>query len=303
MISVLPIGARLLPKYVPPDPDRGGEADEVKEIHRFIHCLRGMITGKPVGISITFPSDLSRSATSISTNQLGWSLDALIELRGFGGEFQNPSSAPAEETDEPTLPPVFHPLHGLLSLPKLPTTHHLLPPSYKHSALLGLAGSGGTGGAGENNLGFRLKRKRLVVETVHLGIEGGTGERRTEPKPELGSLVGAKKEHTATDQMEASEGVEKVQAEQVEVGQGAQGDSGVERPKGPTEEKKRKPRARVRFGGEEELGPVEVQVGNENEKEHSHDHAAPHGHDHGHSHGHTAGRPVVRHDRPDLYEF
>jgi len=207
--------------------------------------------------------------------------------------------------DDPTLPPLFHPLHGLLSLPALPTSHHLLPPSFRHSSLLGLAGIAGSGGAGENNLGFRLKRKRFVVETVHLGIEGGTGERRTEPKPELGSLVGASSGSAgARAADDASEGVEKVsQRTEDDVRDGKEFDAGVDRPKGPAEGKPKKVRARVRFGGEEELGP-EVQIAGKKSKDAGHE---PHGHDHDHSHGHAQaqqpGRPTVRHDRPDLYEF
>lgn len=149
-----------------------------------------------------------------------------------------------------------------------------------------------------------MKRKRFVVETVHLGIEGGTGERRTEPKPELGSLVGASRA-TAT---EPSEGVEKVKSQDDPTDVDEEGArstvqvAGVERPKGPSEEKKKKPRTRVRFGGEEELGVVEVQVGNDVESSKGHSHDSSHGHDHSHA-PNRPGRPVVRHDRPDLYEF
>ena len=168
-----------------------------------------------------------------------------------------------------------------------------------------MAGSGGHGGAGENNLGFRLKRKKFVVETVHLGIEGGTGERRTEPKPEL-SLVSAtthsqSESHQEQEQGQGPvEGVEKVQG-------GVKDDTmdqGVDRPRGPKDEKQRKPRAKVRFGGEEELGGGEVQIGGEGaskvDQGHDHPHAS---HDHHQNHTHTPQRPMVRHDRPDLYEF
>jgi elongator complex protein 4 len=38
----------------------------------------------------------------------------------------------------------------------------------------------------DNNLGFKLKRRRgLVVETLHLDEGGGTSERRTTPAPQL----------------------------------------------------------------------------------------------------------------------
>jgi len=266
-----------------------------------------------VGVLVTFPSDVCRSGPSGSldaeewTSRLGWNVDALIELRGFGGEFQAVHARRWLMPDDPTLPPLFHPLHGLISLPVLPTMHHLLPPSFKHSSLLGLAGTAGAGGAGENNLGFRLKRKRFVVETVHLGIEGGTGERRTEPKPELGSLVGA-----STAAASPSEGVEKVESsdrtqygdstEEPRTGDG-QHDQGASIPRGADKDKPKKPRARVRFGGEEEMGAPEVQIaGSEAAGVHGeHDHQ--HEHSHSHSHGHPPNRPVVRHDRPDLYEF
>jgi elongator complex protein 4 len=70
----------------------------------------------------------------------------------------------------------------------------LLSPSYKHSTLLGL----GAGSTGQNNLSFRLKRKRFVIETLHLGVEGGVGERRTEPPSTMKSLSagGSQTSHT-----------------------------------------------------------------------------------------------------------
>jgi elongator complex protein 4 len=38
--------------------------------------------------------------------------------------------------------------------------------------------SSATGG-GENNLAFKCTRKRFIVETLHLDVEGGVNERRT----------------------------------------------------------------------------------------------------------------------------
>lgn len=38
-----------------------------------------------------------------------------------------------------------------------------------------------SGGGGENNLGFRCTRRRFVIETLHLDVEGGVSERRTAP--------------------------------------------------------------------------------------------------------------------------
>lgn len=99
---------------------------------------------------------------------------------------------------------------------------------------------------------------------------------------------------------DASEGVEKVQRDDVDmaVQKTEQRDEGVDRPKGPAEGKPKKVRARVRFGGEEALGP-EVQIAGEEPNKTGHDHE----HGHAHSHAPQAGRPTVRHDRPDLYEF
>lgn len=54
----------------------------------------------------------------------------------------------------------------------------MAPPSQKYSTLVG-----GRGGA--NNLAFKLKRKAFVVETLHLDVEGGVGERRTTAPPSV----------------------------------------------------------------------------------------------------------------------
>jgi elongator complex protein 4 len=64
-----------------------------------------------------------------------------------------------------------------------PSPHTLLDASRRFSQLRGLNSASslaGTGG-GENNLAFKCMRKRLVVETLHLDVEGGVGERRTTP--------------------------------------------------------------------------------------------------------------------------
>jgi len=75
----------------------------------------------------------------------------------------------------PGLSSIFPSHHGLVSLHKLPSPHTLSPPSDRFSTLRGL------GSSGENNLAFKCTRKRLVFETLHLDVEGGTGERRTTP--------------------------------------------------------------------------------------------------------------------------
>lgn len=92
----------------------------------------------------------------------------------------------------PSLQAVFPAYSGFLHVHRLPTPFSLLPPAAKLSVLRGLApGSSSTSsGAGgmDNNLGFKLKRRRgLVIETLHLDEGGGTSERRTTPAPTVAS--------------------------------------------------------------------------------------------------------------------
>lgn len=192
--------------------------------------------------------------------------------------------------DNPALAPTFAPLHGLLTLHQFPTTHTLLPPTLRHSTLLGVSQSAtnerGGGGAGANNLGFRVKRKGLVIETAHLGIEGGSSERRTGPVEDVAAVLDAGPSRVAETRSEAVEGVEMVgmvrnaesAPDQVEVGK-----------------KPKKVRARVRFGGDEDDEPAG--------EGHGHTHDRGHGHGHGHGAGGADQKPIVRHDRLDLYEF
>lgn len=46
-----------------------------------------------------------------------------------------------------------------------------------------MSSASASGGIGENNLAFKVTRKRFVIETFHLDVEGGVGERRTTPAP------------------------------------------------------------------------------------------------------------------------
>jgi len=77
---------------------------------------------------------------------------------------------------------MFPTYHGLVSIHRAPSIHSLVPPSHKLSILRGLSSSSSQlSGGGENNLGFRCTRKRFVIETLHLDVEGGVSERRTTP--------------------------------------------------------------------------------------------------------------------------
>lgn len=137
-----------------------------------------------------------------------------------------------------------------------------------------------------------------------MGIDGGVGERRTEPTPEVGRIL------TAPAPTENAEGVEKAST-----GLNANGGDGreVKIEGGEVQVKKKEKRARVRFGEDEVLEAPAVSVnppsgGHEQHGHESHDHSHGNGHGHGHGHGQASkGAPVpratVRHDRPDLYEF
>ena len=147
----------------------------LQDIHRFLHAIRCLIRSRPVSALITMTQSLAY------TTSLSHFVDASLTLRGFA--------------DDPTLSDTYDRSHGLLELHTFPSTHAVIPPTLKHSALLGLApGEGAGGGAGENNLGFRLKRRKFVIETVHLGVEGGVGERQTGPVAEQLSLTAPRPE-------------------------------------------------------------------------------------------------------------
>jgi elongator complex protein 4 len=235
------------------------------EIPRFLLCLRALLRPRPAVGIVTLPPALSTSPTSSSSaspsspdnawiTSLAHASDACLTLQGFG-------TAPGHFR-------AFAPLHGLLTPHALPSPHHLLSPACRHSTLLGVKDGG------EQNLGFRLKRKKFVVESVHLGIEGGTSERRTAPVEKVVPAV----DKAAV--AEAAEGVERAATEK----------AAVVEPASAEKEKPKKPRARVRFGGDE----VAVTI-DKNER--------AHGHDHPHPHSHPKPRVEIRHDRPDLYEF
>lgn len=233
-------------------PDLGGLELPLSqvEINRVLYTLRHVLRSLPAIGVVTLPPKFDKPSHLA---------DAVLTLQGFGGA--------------PGLAKAYYPSHGLITLHKLYAGNDLLAPALRYSQLLGVAS-----GAGEQNLGFRLKRKRWVVESVHLGIEGGSNERRTEPvaKPK------AKIEEGPTEGIERpakegqAEGVERVTPkEEAETA-------------GKTTMKKKRPS--VRFGDVDEHSTAKNHSTTHQHSEHSHvrfanaDEHAPTAKDHSISH-------------------
>ncbi|GAA5872111.1 hypothetical protein JCM1840_006321 [Sporobolomyces johnsonii] len=139
-------------------------------LYSFLHRLRHLLRLSHASTILTFPSHLyaSPSASSSSSpllTRLSHAADAVLRLTSFAAS--------------PTLTAQFPRHAGLLSLPKLPALGTLTAPSAKLSVLRGL---GGGGEGRENLLGFRVKRRRFVVEVVSDDPVGGGGEDEAERK-------------------------------------------------------------------------------------------------------------------------
>lgn len=283
------------------------------EIQRALYTLRYVLRTVPAVAVITLPAKY---------DQPSHLADAVLSLTGFGGS--------------PGLARAYYPSHGLITPHVLYNGHHLLAPALRYSQLLGVAS-----GAGEQNLGFRLKRKRWVVESVHLGIEGGSSERRTEPvvrrEGDKERTVGG-----VSEGIERVEGIERAEPAKVHFGDvdhSTAKDHSVSHAKS-------KPKPRARFADDvEDHSPSakdhtvgharharfaeDVEDHAATAKDHSVTHLAVHhvhfdGADHasaqdhtkhGHPHAHFGNvadpppsakghaRVEIQHDRPDLYEF
>ncbi|KAI0036683.1 Elongator complex protein 4 [Vararia minispora EC-137] len=140
-----------------------------QDVLRLVYTLRAFLRAHPLACaSVALPPHISDALWGGPgwLNKLAWLADGSITLTTFAGE--------------PTLGALFGgAYHGLVRVHSLPGPHTLLAPSDRFSTLRGL-GAGGVGG-GENNLAFKCTRRRLAIETLHLDVEGGVGERRTKP--------------------------------------------------------------------------------------------------------------------------
>ncbi|KAG8740366.1 hypothetical protein FRC10_004405 [Ceratobasidium sp. 414] len=178
-------------RIVVPDLGNSSWGDlQPQDLIRFLLALRSLLRGTSAAAFITLCSALSAD----SWGGPGWSgklshlSDGCITFVGFG--------------DDPTAPLSFPTHHGLVKISASPSPGTLRAPSISRSVLRGMNSSGelpllsvvsptdilgpkkGPHGGGENNLAFRCTRKRLVIETMHLGAEGGVGARQTAPPPD-----------------------------------------------------------------------------------------------------------------------
>ncbi|GAA96217.1 hypothetical protein E5Q_02881 [Mixia osmundae IAM 14324] len=148
-------------------------------IMRFLMELRSIVRKSPVVVVISSPTHLIDDKAL--TQRVRHCCDGVLGLESFIGR--------------PDLAAAFPRYSGLLHVTTLPAVNSLVPSSTKLSVLRGLAaGSAASSGAGglDNNLAFRLKRKRFVIETLHLDVEGGVGERQI-PKAEAQPVGGGEK--------------------------------------------------------------------------------------------------------------
>ncbi|RHZ75729.1 hypothetical protein Glove_209g82 [Diversispora epigaea] len=134
------------------------QSNSPQDIFIFFHALRSLLRFSYSSAVITIPAYLYGSFI----RRIEHISDAVIELESFAGSSATVNSVYSAE------------YHGLFHVHKLPTINSLIPPSIKLSIL---AGNGA-----ENNLGFKLRRKKFSIETFHLPPEGGINERRTDSK-------------------------------------------------------------------------------------------------------------------------
>ncbi|KAH9175397.1 PAXNEB protein-domain-containing protein [Lactarius sanguifluus] len=140
-----------------------------KDVLYFAYSLRTLLRRYPHACaSVSLPPNMSGDNWGGRgwLNKLSWLFDASVTLAGFS---------------DPSLSLTFPSHHGSVRVHGLPTPHSLIPVSDRSSTLRGISSVSGWTGGGENNLAFKCTRKRFVIETHHLDVEGGVGERRTTP--------------------------------------------------------------------------------------------------------------------------
>lgn len=172
-----------------------------------------------ISISSFLLSPHAAAAGSVPVNlahRMVHSVDSAVSMSAFASS--------------PALRSAFTAYTGAFKVLKTPAVGTLTNPSIRSSVLRGMgtgagAGAGAAGGkagggeggagGGENNLAFKVRRKRLVIETLHLDVEGGVSERRTKPPKNMGET-----EKKSTPAAVPSAGAAKGQAEQATAGTG-----------------------------------------------------------------------------------
>ncbi|KAG8714923.1 hypothetical protein FRC08_011246 [Ceratobasidium sp. 394] len=164
-----------------------------QDLVRFLLALRSLLRGTSAAAFITLCSTLSAD----SWGGPGWPgklshlSDGCITFAGFGGANVRPNrtsklpNAPRSSQDirltitrhiTGTIDQQIRPPGDEQFWQVLPTFSYISRLTYRHEK--------GPHGGGENNLAFRCTRKRLIIETMHLGAEGGVGARQTAPPPD-----------------------------------------------------------------------------------------------------------------------
>ncbi|GAA5965745.1 hypothetical protein JCM3765_007329 [Sporobolomyces pararoseus] len=146
-------------------------------LYTFLHRLRSLLRRSNASSLTTFPSHLYPSTSSTPGGGSGSSISSplLSKLSHSSDSVLSLLST----SSSPTLSNLYPSHQGLITLPKLPSLSSIgLPPSNKISLLKNL---GGGGQGRENLLGFRVKRRRFVVEVVSEEPEFG-GEDEQEKK-------------------------------------------------------------------------------------------------------------------------
>ncbi|SCV70750.1 BQ2448_3512 [Microbotryum intermedium] len=115
-----------------------------QSMYRFLVRLRSLLRRSTASVCLTFPSHLHPLQTM---TRLSHATDVHVALTSFSTSATFLAQFPRHQ--------------GLLAFPKLPTVGALVPSSMKLSVLRGLGGD-----EEGNDLGFRIKRRRLIIEIL-----------------------------------------------------------------------------------------------------------------------------------------
>ncbi|KAI9294558.1 PAXNEB-domain-containing protein [Neoconidiobolus thromboides FSU 785] len=124
-----------------------------EDIYRFIYMVKGLLRYSFSVMMLSFPPYLFEEDQILAIQSI---CDTALEFKSFADR-ENKKASNEE-------------YQGLFFIHKFPRLNSFTSLGLKFQQ------------KSENNLGFKLKRKKLLIETYHLPIEGGVSERRVEPK-------------------------------------------------------------------------------------------------------------------------